>query len=87
MSNMPADIEVFSGPNCVHCEAAKQLLSDNGLQFIERSIDEPDELAELQRRLPRAMALPQIFLGGDHLGNDDDLRIRKANAQAPFGGL
>ena len=81
---MPADIEVFSGPNCVHCEAAKQLLNDSGLEFVERRVDEPDELDELRRRLPRAMALPQIFIGGDHVGNDDDLRIRKANRRPPF---
>ena len=81
---MPDDIEVFSGPNCVHCEAAKQLLNDSALEFVERHIDEPDELAELQRRLPRAMALPQIFVGGLHVGNDDDLRIRKQRGQPPF---
>jgi glutaredoxin len=50
----------------------------------ERTVDEPDELDELRRRLPRAIALPQIFVGGHHVGNDDDLRIRKANGRPPF---
>ena len=81
---MPAEIELFSGPNCVHCEAAKQLLSENGLEFVERRVDDPQELAELQQRLPRAMALPQIFVDGHHVGNDDDLRIRKADGRPPF---
>ena len=81
---MQAEIEVFSGPNCVHCEAAKKLLGDNDLQFIERRVDDSSELAELQRRLPRAMALPQIFVDGEHIGNDDDLRIRKVKGHTPF---
>ena len=37
---MPADVEVFSGPNCTHCEAAKKLLNDNNVEFIERKIDD-----------------------------------------------
>lgn len=81
---MPADVEVFSGPNCTHCEAAKKLLNDNNVEFIERKIDDPDELAELRRRAPRAMALPQIFVKGDHIGNDDDLRIRASDGRPPF---
>jgi hypothetical protein len=32
------------------------------------------------------MALPQIFVGGEHIGNDDDLRIRQAARRAPFDG-
>lgn len=81
---MPADVEVFSGPNCVHCEAAKTLLADGGVEFVERSVDDPEQLAEMQRRLPRAMALPQVFVGGEHVGNDDDLRIRHEQGRPPF---
>lgn len=83
---MPADVEVFTGPNCTHCESAKALLDEHGVQYIERRVDDPDELAELRRRAPRAMALPQIFVGGEHLGNDDDLRIRQAARRPPFDG-
>jgi len=84
MSTTQVEIEVFSGPNCVHCEAAKKLLIENGIEFVERRIDNPDELAELQLRLPRAMALPQIFIDGEYIGNDDDLRIRMTLARSPF---
>jgi len=81
---MPAEIEVFSGPNCQNCEAAKQLLTDNGLTFVDRSIADPDQLAELQHRLPRAMSIPQVFVDGEHIGNDDDLRIRYRDQRPPF---
>ena len=81
---MPADVEIFSGPGCTHCEAAMRLLDEHGLPFTERRVDDPEQLAELQRRLPRAMALPQIFVGGDHVGNDDDLRVRLAAGRPPF---
>jgi len=82
---MPADVEVFSGPGCVHCEAAKLLLNEHGVGFVERSVAEQEHLAELQRRLPRATSIPQVFVDGDHIGSDDDLRIRASDGRAPFG--
>ncbi len=84
MSTMPTDVEVFSGPGCMHCEAAKQLLIEHGVDFVERSIAEPKHLAELQWRLPRATSIPQVFVNGEHIGSDDDLRIRASARRPPF---
>jgi len=66
---------VYTGPACSHCEAAKTMLNERGLEFEERDISEPSVLAELKERLPRSRAIPQIFLDGEHLGNDEDLRL------------
>ena len=46
----------------------------HGLEYLERDVSDPEVLTELQARLPRARALPQIFEDGAHIGNDQDLR-------------
>jgi arsenate reductase-like glutaredoxin family protein len=63
---MPAEFEVFSVPNCTRCEAAKTLLNDNNVEFVERSLEDPAELAELRRRAPRAMALSRQLTRPTH---------------------
>jgi len=70
------DIEIFTGPGCRHCEAAKTLLREHGLTFTERDVSDPEIMEEMRRRLPRAKTIPQVFANGDHLGTEQDLRER-----------
>lgn len=70
------EIEIFTGPGCAHCEAAKALLRERGLGFTEHDISDPAAMAELQARLPRIRSIPQVFIDGVHIGNDHDLRHR-----------
>ncbi len=70
------DIEMFAGPNCAYCQAAKDLLSEKGLAYTERDISDPEVLQEFRERLPRQKAIPQIFIDGDHIGGFEDLRLR-----------
>lgn len=69
------DIEIFTGPGCVHCEQAKTLLAQHGLDYTERDVSEAAVMDEFRARLPRSKALPQIFADGKHLGSLEDLRI------------
>jgi glutaredoxin 3 len=66
-------IEIFTGAGCGYCTAAKRLLSARKLTFIERDVSDPEVLAEMRRRLPNARTIPQIFMGGEHIGGYDDL--------------
>ena len=66
-------VELFSGPNCAYCEKAKALLDRHGILYTEYSIEDPAHMAEFARRLPRVRAIPQIFVDGKHIGNDQDL--------------
>ena len=69
-----ATIEVFSAPDCGYCRRAKELLEAKGLAYEELDIAaDPAHRADLQRRLPRARAIPQIFIGGAHIGGYEDL--------------
>ena len=70
-----AEIEVFSGPGCGYCEAAKALLRQHSLTYRERNVRQPEVLEEFQRRLPRVKSIPQIFIDGEHIGGYEDLKL------------
>lgn len=70
---MVTSVEIFTGPGCDYCVAAKQLLVRHNLGFRERDTSRAEVLAEMKRRLPRARTIPQIFVDGEHIGGYDDL--------------
>ncbi len=68
-----AQTEIFTGPQCAYCEQAKALMDRNQIPYIEYSISDPAHMQEFSRRLPRVRSIPQIFVDGEHIGNDQDL--------------
>jgi len=75
-------IEIFTGPNCGYCEAAKTLLRENGLDFEEIDLAaSPENIEAFQTRLPRVRAIPQIFVDGEHIGGLEDLRLHLAGGR------
>ena len=75
-------IEIFTGPNCGYCEAAKALLRDSGLAFEEIDLAaSPENIEAFQARLPRTRTIPQIFVDGEHIGGLEDLRLHLADGR------
>lgn len=75
-------IEIFTGPNCGYCEAAKALMRENGLDFEEIDLAAgPDNMAAFRARLPRVRSIPQIFVDGEHIGGFEDLRLHLADGR------
>lgn len=70
-----ATIEVFSGPGCGYCEAAKTLLDGRGLAYVDNNISDEAHKTELLRRLSRVRTIPQIFIDGERIGGFEDLEI------------
>ncbi len=70
------DIEIYTGPNCAYCTAAKKLLVERQLAYVERDVSDQAVVAEFRDRLPRQKSLPQIFIDGEHIGSYEDLRLR-----------
>jgi glutaredoxin 3 len=68
-------IEIFSQPNCRYCQMAKSLLESKGIDYTEHNIVDRESLQEFARRLPRVRSLPQTFVNGEHIGNDQDLQV------------
>jgi glutaredoxin 3 len=67
-------VEIYTTPICPYCHAAKRLLSRKGVAFTE--IDVSRDPALRRRMTDRAggrQTVPQIFIGGRHVGGCDDL--------------
>jgi glutaredoxin 3 len=68
------DIEVYTQPWCPFCARAISLLGGKGVAF--REIDAPHGSAARQEAIQRSggrTTVPQIFIGGRHIGGCDDL--------------
>ncbi len=74
-------IEMFSGPGCAYCAQTRALLRARRLEYVEYDISDPDRLEEYTRRLPRSRSIPQIFIGGEHIGSWEDLQILDADGR------
>jgi glutaredoxin 3 len=71
---MPPEIEIYTQPWCPYCARAVNLLTKKGVAF--REIDAPHgtpERAESIRRAGGRSTVPQIFIGGRHIGGSDEL--------------
>ena len=70
---MPA-VEIYTTPLCGFCHAAKRLLTQKRVAFTE--IDVSRDAALRDKMVARASgrrSVPQIFIGGAHVGGCDDL--------------
>lgn len=77
-----ANIEIYTKATCPFCHRAKALLQSKGAQFNEIAIDnDPKKREEMIERSGRT-TVPQIFIGGQHIGGCDDLHALDAK-----GGL
>ena len=68
-----AKVEIYTGANCAYCVAAKNLLKSKGLDYAEIRIDTDAVRREEMLRRTQQRSVPQIFIGGHHLGGYDDL--------------
>jgi glutaredoxin 3 len=67
-------VKIYSTATCPYCIRAKQLLASRGVTQLEdiRVDLQPALRAEMQERSGRR-TVPQIFIGGQHIGGCDDL--------------
>lgn len=71
---MIAQVEIYTTPYCGYCRMAKQLLARKNVTYTE--IDVSGNAALRQKMVERAegrTTVPQIFIGGTHVGGCDDL--------------
>ena len=67
-------VEIYTSPLCGFCHAAKRLLTQKGVSFAEVDVlANPDRKPEMIERAGGSRTVPQIFIGGDHVGGCDDL--------------
>ena len=69
-----ANVEIYTKPTCGFCHMAKRLLNSKGISFAEVNISaQPERRAEMIQRANGGSTVPQIFIGGTHVGGCDDL--------------
>ncbi len=67
-------VEIYSSPLCGFCHAAKRLLKSRGVAFTEINVlTNPGRKPEMIERAGGARTVPQIFIGGAHVGGCDEL--------------
>lgn len=65
-------IALMTKPGCPYCAKAKQMLQDRGLQY-EEIILGTDATTVSLRAITGRSTVPQIYIGGRHIGGSDDL--------------
>ena len=69
-----AKVEIYTKMLCPFCTRAKRLLGDKGASFEEFDITMGGaKRAEMLQRANGRSTVPQIFIGGAHVGGSDDL--------------
>ncbi len=67
-------VEIYTTPTCGYCAAAKRLLKTKGVAFTETDVSiDPALRAAMVDRAGGRRTVPQIFIGGAHVGGCDDL--------------
>lgn len=67
-------VEIYTTRFCGFCVAAKRLLDAKGARFDEIDVGAaPEKRAEMMQRSGGGRTVPQIFIGGRHIGGCDEL--------------
>jgi glutaredoxin 3 len=67
-------VEIYTTPFCPYCVAAKRLLQKKGVTYAETDVSRDPALRQaMMQRAGGRHTVPQIFIGGQHVGGCDDL--------------
>lgn len=72
---------VFSSPFCGYCAVAKRLLMKKDADFIEINILGNPERRQEMIDLSGRRSVPQVFIGGQHVGGFTELRDLEASGE------
>ena len=80
---------VWSKNQCPFCVQAKSLLTQKGIEFEERTIENNWSKEQLLEAVPTARTLPQIFLEDQLIGGFNELKayLNKEQWAKEAGGL
>jgi glutaredoxin 3 len=70
-----AKVEIYTKAFCGYCFRAKRLLEAKGAAYEEHDVTTGGpRRAEMIQRADGRTSVPQIFIGGVHVGGSDDLQ-------------
>ena len=68
------NIVIYTKPTCPFCARAKALLNEKGAVYEEIDISNKEDLRqEMIQKANGRTTVPQIFIGGEHIGGCDDM--------------
>lgn len=76
------EILIYTKPGCPYCRAAKALLTKKGAAYTEIDVSNPADQRAMSIKAHGRSTVPQIFIGGRHVGGSDDIHALDAR-----GGL
>jgi len=68
----PEPVAILSRPGCPHCARAKSLLDERGIVYEDISLGK-DVTFSTVRAISGRGTVPQVFIGGQHIGGADEL--------------
>ena len=72
-------VEIYTTRTCPYCIAAKDLLARKGVAFEETDVGaDPALRVAMMERAGGRRTVPQIFIGGQHVGGCDDIHALEA---------
>ncbi len=67
-------VEIYSSLFCPYCTRVKRLLDQKGIDYTDIDvIADTSKRSEMMRRASGETSVPQIFIGGTHVGGCDEL--------------
>jgi len=66
-------VEIYTTQTCPYCIAAKGLLKKKGVAYTEIDVGADPSLRQAMTERAGRRSVPQIFIGGAHVGGCDDL--------------
>lgn len=77
-----AEVEIYTRMMCGYSTAAKRLLDKKGVAYTEHDASFSPELRqEMIAKSNGRTTFPQIFIGGRHVGGNDDLQALEADGR------
>jgi|TARA_A100001011_G_scaffold41991_2_gene39675 glutaredoxin 3 len=65
--------DIYTRPDCVWCNKAKELLFKEGIEYNDYDINQKLLREELKSKAPGIKTIPQIFKSGVRIGGYQDL--------------
>lgn len=66
-------VEIHTTQWCPYCHAAKALLGDKGVDYDEVDVSDRTKREAMIQKAHGRRTVPQIWVGGRHVGGYDDL--------------
>jgi glutaredoxin len=64
--------EIFGKPDCIHCEKAKFLCKQKGVDYTYQELGKDFEMGFILEKFPNARTFPQIIVDDHYVGGYAD---------------